>query len=249
MSKLEYEKWINEQNPDDRGICFRRDEFKELRIFFAGNLDLYFWLITNHSNDRTFIIGQDNYAIWSLFDKLYQDVMEAKIFELTPDDIDWLVGMCELDDTDYHEKLKDEINFNEERNANLKNSNIYQDLVHNGTIIWRSDDYSWDVSPFFKIEPAGSSYLITFGFPKLKRELDSEEMHSLNRWKYSHMISVRLRNSGSRYNPFNNLFMKLFKELMALEPTNQIHIAEYLIDKELEEGKPLERILTKSKLF
>lgn len=63
-------------------------------------------------------------------------------------------------------------------------------------------------------------------------------------YKYKIFCSVRLRNSGSRYEPFNLCFMDLFNKLCALNPEyHQIHFEELLIDKELKKGESLERIL------
>ena len=79
----------------------------------------------------------------------------------------------------------------------------------------------------------------------IKRDLGFEEMRIINNFRYLKTISVRLRNSGSRYDPCNIVFMETFKALMNMEETNQIHIEEYLIDKKLEKGLSLERILRK----
>lgn len=53
-----------------------------------------------------------------------------------------------------------------------------------------------------------------------------------NEYLLDGLISIRFRNSGSRYAPFNRLFMKMFNKLQFLDDVNdyghQIHIEEYL---------------------
>ena len=49
--------------------------------------------------------------------------------------------------------------------------------------------------------------------------------------------SVRLRNSGSRYDPFNLFFMRMYLNLVNYEPDfHQIHIEEYLWQKKLQKN-------------
>jgi len=52
--------------------------------------------------------------------------------------------------------------------------------------------------------------------------------------KMSHYIDVRIRNSGSRYIPFNQVFMKLYNSLQEYDSDyHQIHIEEYMYQKTL----------------
>ena len=47
-------------------------------------------------------------------------------------------------------------------------------------------------------------------------------------------VSIRFRNSGSRYNPFNIIFMKMFNKLQEYNPEyHQIHIEELEYQKKL----------------
>jgi len=245
MNKLTYEKWFRDE--EVKGIIFRRDGNKKLDISFQGNLDLYFSFCSLNENDDdfTFLIGKDNYQVWEIFDRLYKEIINCKVFEFTNEDVERIVNWAELFDEDYHKNLKDKEEQFQEMNNNLKNSEAYKKLVNDGVITWRSDDYFYDIAPFFKIEKLGTSYLISFGVPEVKRELNSEERMMINDWRFLKSTRVRLRNSGSSYDPFNMLFMKAFNALMDLEETNQIHIEEYLIDKELEKGESLARILRK----
>ena len=100
-----------------------------------------------------------------------------------------------------------------ERLRRLTNYNL---LVQNNIITWKSDDYPFDIGPSFKIEKVSDIINITFDRGK-------EEEYMAN--KYS--ISVRIRNSGSLYHPFNANFMALYHELCNLD-LEQIYIDEIM---------------------
>lgn len=50
-------------------------------------------------------------------------------------------------------------------------------------------------------------------------------------------MGIRFRNSGSRYEPFNMVFMRMFLQLQKVDDISdyghQIHIEEYLYKKSL----------------
>ena len=67
---------------------YLKQDNKILKIVFGGNLDLYWNLIikTDEINkyaklEETFIITKENYFIYSLFEKLLEDIKTANIFE------------------------------------------------------------------------------------------------------------------------------------------------------------------------
>lgn len=98
----------------------------------------------------------------------------------------------------------------------LRRLTNYDLLVQNNIITWRSDDYPFDIGPSFKIEKVDEKFVITFDRGK-------EEEYMAN--KYS--ISVRIRNSGSFYRPFNANFMTLYHELCNLD-LKQMYIDEIM---------------------
>lgn len=235
-----------------KSSCYEKDEGyynieltrdKTLSIFYAGNLDLYFSL-ENFKNDPTFIIGKDHYDIFCLFDNLYKSVIAADINgPLSEQEINEIVFRSEDFREDYHEALKEEIIYRKQYQKNLKESNAYQDLVQNRVIIWKSDDYPDEVAPFLKIEKEDNVYILKFDKPKIPNEYRNEADLIL---KDPRRITVRFRNSGSRYDPFNILFMKLYHRLCALDyECHQIHIEEYWIAKNSQEEASLKRTLDK----
>lgn len=188
-------------------------------ILYAGNLDLYWSYIPDGSilkqtDTKSFIINKENYFLFSLFETLYNKVKECKPFEIT--EVDYFC--CEtLEDV----KLKkQEI---QKLNKNFKEQQQYNPnrLFKNNIIEWHSDDCEYDYTSKVKIKKLNESYLITF--EKSKKESGC------------YTYSVRFTNSGSRYEHFNQVFMKMYIDLINYEEDyHQIHIEEYLYQKKLE---------------
>ena len=99
----------------------------------------------------------------------------------------------------------------------LRRTSNYDMLVHDKVIKWSCDDYSVDVGPSFKIAKFNDEFVITFDRGNIEKQFLAS--------KYS--ISVRLRNSGSLYQPFNANFMRLYHELCDLD-LNQVYIDEIM---------------------
>ncbi len=247
MEKLKYTIWVNKERYTNvtGGIrLFRENPNHYLEISFAGNLDLYFTLF-DLEDGTTFLIGKDDYEVYQLFDELYSKVLNGRCYDEVEDDLK-SIRMLELEesDIDYHEKFKEKMERREERRQmNLSQAKM-SGLVDNGLIIWRSDDYPKDMAPYFVIRKLQNAYELEFGVPHVCRDLSFEEKMAINDYKHKVWVSVRLRNSGSRYEPFNLCFMDLYNKLCNLNPEyHQIHIEEWLIDEELKKGESLERIL------
>lgn len=98
----------------------------------------------------------------------------------------------------------------------LRRLTNYDLLVQNNIITWKSDDYPFDIGPSFKIEKVSDIINITFDRGK------NDEYNMNNR-----RVAVRIRNSGSLYQPFNTNFMKLYHELCNLD-LEQIYIDEIM---------------------
>lgn len=214
---------------------------KTLSIFFGGNLDLYFSL-EKFDNDPTFIIGKDNYEIYTLFDELYNNIVNAKIYEkLTDKELNFIILISELEEEDDHQKIAEELKRREKYERNLRKSTQYINLIQDGVIIWKSDEYFDEIAPFIKIKKQENSFILEFGKPIILDEYKNDADLMLMDPK---RITVRFRNSGSRYEPFNIIFMKLYQRLCKLEyDHHQIHIEEYLIQERINKGESLSRIL------
>ena len=188
---------------------FIEDDERYLSICFLGNLDLY-WSI--HSNKRTinddpktdtFVITKENYALYCLFEDLYNDIKEINLFESFKDDKD---------------------------KYQTYNRSNYNELFDekNKIITWYSDETAHEVANYLKIKKEENSFAIDFYIQDYVDGYD-RDFSSL------HYIPVRFRNSGSRYDPFNIVFMKMYNNLNNIEDINdyghQIHIEEYMYEK------------------
>ena len=98
----------------------------------------------------------------------------------------------------------------------LRRLTNYSLLVQNNIITWKSDDYPFDIGPSFKIEKVNDIINITFDRGK------NDEYNMNNR-----RVAVRIRNSGSLYQPFDTNFMKLYNELCNLD-LKQMYIDEIM---------------------
>lgn len=166
-----------------------------------------------------------------LYFSLYNDKDKEKSFIIGKD----FYEVYEAFDNLYNEVMSGKVvGMDKMQNA------LNKGLIEDRKIVWRSDDFQIDVAPFFEIEKLDNAYLIKFDKPTPKRKLDPLEDFLLMDAK----TTVRICNSGSHYAPYNVLFMKLFNELKEIDPEcHQVHMEEYLIDKQIEDGKSLKKIL------
>ena len=107
----------------------------------------------------------------------------------------------------------------------------YQELFdeENKTITWYSDETAHEVANYLKIKKEDDSFKISFYIQEYKEGYD-RDFNTIN------YIPVRIRNSGSRYAPFNIIFMKMYQKLKEVDDVNeyghQIHMEEYLYNEE-----------------
>lgn len=185
---------------------FFKEEKKYLAITYMGNLDLYWSIYSDDINkDNEFIITKENYEVYKLFDQLFNDIININVFN---DE--------EPDEEKEMYRLYNKSNYNELYNENTN------------TITWYSDETASEVANILKIKKEYGTFKIQFYIQPHIGEYD-EDFHSL------HYIPIRFRNSGSRYEPFNVVFMRMYSNMEELDDVNdcghQIHIEEYLYDK------------------
>ncbi len=204
------------------------EDNKVLRIIFGGNLDLYWSLDTNKSYTTyeeaikelydTFTITKENYQIYSLFKKLLDDIKNANVY--TP--------MCDTELTEDDELIElpptyDEILRTKRLNEELKRREAYQRINDGEAITWHSDEEPYDIADVLRMSEVDDCIILEF----LRPELTGEKMGI----RSPSSISIRFRNSGSYYNPFNIAFMNMYRELQKFDPEydrefHQIHIEE-----------------------
>ena len=183
-------------------------------ITFQNNLDLY-WRYNYYNNineepdAKEFLITKENYQIYSLFEELYNSIKDSNPYSgytfITP---------IRYYHKEYEKDEPEKIEIPENPHPNY----LYKD----GIITWCSDDFSsLEKASNFRIEQLEDAFKIAFKKSEVQRECGM----------YFPTYSVRIRNSGSRYDPYNIAFMKMYQSLKKYEPTNQIHIEEYLYEK------------------
>ena len=179
-------------------------------IMFGGNLDLYWYYWP-----------KENIIDWPLF----------KTFTITKENYFLYQKVNEL-----YENIKEQKPYQKIEplllvEQDLKNSNelkkrdyAYEKLFQDGIIKWYSDDAPLEEASRLEINRLEESYTITFYQGKEEYNFPT--------------FSVRFRNSGSRYNPYNFAFMNMYNNLGEYDPNyHQIHIEEYLYSKKLQKLK------------
>ena len=170
----------------------------KMLITYGGNLDLYFSYYKKNRN--SIVIDKENMTIYNIFNDLYYDVKNCNVFDVDPIQKEF----CETEEE--LKRLEDE---NKELNRSTRY--IQEELFKKNIIKWISDD-SYEESDYNSviIKKEEGNIIISFN-------LNDE----LNR-------SVRISNSGSRYNPYNIIFMRMFNKLLEYDPEcHQMTIDEY----------------------
>lgn len=182
-------------------ISFIKDD-KELKIVFGGNGDLYWMLRQTKTSDmneemnevyNNFYITKENPIIYRLFDELYNDILNCNIFRIT-----------ELDQEMY---TKSELKKKQKKKNELNEWNRHKRdlLVEEDKIKWHSDEQMFEYANVVTISKQEEGYLLEFTIP------DQPEEELL--YRLPGTISIRFRNSGSTYDPFNIVFMRMYQEL------------------------------------
>lgn len=163
-------------------IILKKDG-KTLSIIFARVLDLY--MIIEDGNkvpvgeykEIDFDINTDDGFVYTLFDNLYNDIINCNIMGDKP-----------------NKKNKVE-------NHMLHEYNLLVDKDKN--INWVSDEGIYEEEDIMRISKLDNSYKLTF--------IRTDKRRSYG-FKSPDGIYIRLSNSGSRYTPFNVIFMRMYQE-------------------------------------
>lgn len=158
--------------------------------------------ITNN-DDITFTIREEDGDIYILFNKLYQDIIDANVFPLTDRNF-----KCKTHQE--IEKLKQE---KQEENEEYKEVARRSGLVNNGVICLHSDDYDeYEYASTLTIKKVDNNIEITFSKNKIN--------HNENFSETPPTYLVRITESGGRYWPFHMVFVKLHRNLQALKESS-----------------------------
>ena len=118
-----------------------------------------------------------------------------------------------------YESIKNNKVFYDKENYSIVKNNK---LFKNNMIEWYSDELPIDITSKLTIKKEDEVFKVIF--EKSKKSQDGIFI----------TYSIRFRNSGSRYAPFNINFMQMYNELKEYDPNyHQIHMEEYLYKQKL----------------
>ena len=191
------------------------EDNKTLEIKYAANLDLYMLL-----GDKTFIpddkpysidfdITKGNYEIFRIFDTLYNEVITGDA-----------LGPYEENEFNLEDEEPREHSYFDDTYA-------YRLLVdENGVITWVSDEGQMEIEDSMKLYRLDEdTYRLTF--------IRNDKEYQFG-FKSACHICIRICNSGSRYQPFNCAFMRMYQKIQKIDPmAHQIDLEEVLYVKKL----------------
>lgn len=212
---IKVEKIGNGISPDIR----ISDETKSFMIARNSLPDLCWYPEINYFKndlDITFTIREDDGNIFTLFNKLYQDVIEGNIFPLKEEDI-------RNKSPEAIKKLKLE---KKKERAQYQEDAKRSGLVTNGVISWHSEDYDpYDLASVLSVSKINGEIVITFK----KNKNNFENPFSMSTY------NVRITESGSMYYLFFVIFVNFRRQLQALEwdePTITSEVKKLVISQE-----------------
>ena len=173
-----------------------RDGQKLLKLFYGANGDLYLDMFgdrnigENGNYIASFSINKDE-GVYSYFDELISNIVYCNVYDLS--DVELKLGSS-------FKQLEHEISNIRKENHDLMAKQCYEKLVQNNTIIWYSDNIYDEKANKLEIFKEEDRIRLTF------TDNPNDSIFG---------FGVRICNSGSKYDPFNLCFMKLFNQLLA----------------------------------
>ena len=200
------------------------DSEEYLKFSFGGNGDLYWTIHSSTESDRhSFTVTKENYGVYRLFDQLYRDIDEINIFDEEEDPFGF---QSETERREYIEREREKY-----REYGYSGYHELYDK-ENKTITWYSDETAHEVSNILRIKKNDDTFDVEFQTQPNIYGYDEDS-------KTPYRISIRFRNSGSSYDPFNVPFMRMYFNMDSIDDVNdyghQIDVEEVLY----EQGKRL----------
>lgn len=176
---------------------FLRKDGKSLKIMYVDNgnlyLDIYGERVINEDGLATasFEIEESD-ECYDLFLRLVCDIRNAQVFEVDSVEL-------ELCFTEEEKSKKKEMT--ERSNKELMNKSSYQRLVNEDKIIWYSDSIYDEKANCLGIKQEANKIILEF--------IDNPDDPDFG-------FSIRIDNHGSKYDPFNVCFMRLYNSFQEL---------------------------------
>ena len=220
---------------NDIDIFFESDD-NVLCITFGNNLDLYWTLRSKKQSElisqkdatsNCFVITKENYAVYNEFVKLFYRIANIDFFSDGDEIPDYLETgedkKAWLQEQEEYRKYRREA-------CRLRNASHYNDLFSpdGNKITWYSDETNSLVSNYLEIVREDNVFRLNF-YTQPHIDGYDEDYHS------PCSIPIRFRNSGSRYDPFNIVFMLMYNDLKEIDDIDdighQIYIEEYIFNE------------------
>lgn len=176
---------------------FLRKDGKSLKIMYGANGDLYLDIygerVINEDGMATasFEIEESD-ECYSIFLKLVSDIRNAQVFEADGVELE----LCSTED-----ERNELIEKNKNNNVILMGSSFYQKLVNGDQIIWYSDSIYDESANCLKIKVEDNKIFLQF--------IDNPSDPAFG-------FAIRVSNHGSKYDPFNLCFMRLYNSFQEL---------------------------------
>lgn len=209
-------------------ICIKESDEKSLALVWGGNGDLY-WLLDDLKEIDvkddpmydSFCITKADYAIYKMFEELYDELMEGRIY-FPEEHIDtYNEDLTEEEKAEVARYNAYEIEHTKQENEDIKRDRRYQLLTADNVITWYSDEEHRDLAEIVRISKQEDSILLEF-----IRQTRKDDQGQIRLPGY---YPIRFRTSGSTYTPCDLVFTRHFLKMQEydFDAPQQIHIEEW----------------------
>lgn len=175
------------------------------KMYYGGNLDLH-WEIQNNDVNMDnyeeyaelpleFVISPEYPEVYMLFSELFDSVKSLAMELESEYALKEKAKMEALDELVY---VEDE-----------KEVPVHELIVRNNVVVWHSDETELDLANYVTITRIDGNMLLTFRKGVVVNDIPGT-------------ITIRFRNNGSKYAPFNVYFMKLFSSMEKVRVVSDI---------------------------
>ena len=210
-------------------ISIQENENKSLALVWGGNGDLY-WILDNLEDIDvkddpmydSFCITKEDYALYSMFEELYDELIQGRIFIPEEHINTYVEDLTEEERDEVIEHNEREIKHARKENEDIKKSRRYQLLTADNVVTWYSDEEQRNHAEIVRISKQEDSILLEF-----IRQTKKDDQGQI---RLPGFYSIRFRTSGSTYTPCYLVFTRHFLKMQEydFEAPQQIHIEELL---------------------